>query len=159
MKNKKYFNCATIGGTFNSFHKGHKEYIDIAFSIANIVFIHIISDDMAKRKKNYSVTPFDQRLKKILEYLSEKDWIDRSRIYKISSTRFLEHNILKYNFDIAVVEPAYFGLFNTLNKKRGELGKKKFCIIHKPRTIDINGNDISSTIIESERLLRIATER
>ena len=158
MKKRNHFHCATIGGNFNSFHKGHKEYIDIAFNTANFVYIYVMSDCMAKKRKNYPIKPYDQRCQKIVEYLRENNWLHRTKFCEIFSGHVLENNIVNQNFDLAVVEPAYFNLFNLFNKKRSEIGKKKFCIIYKPRTIDMKGNDISSTIIESENLLKLATK-
>ena len=42
---------ATIGGTFDGLHAGHKEYIRLAFEFADNVTIYVKSDEYDQRKK------------------------------------------------------------------------------------------------------------
>ncbi|RMD93062.1 MAG: hypothetical protein D6814_16120, partial [Calditrichaeota bacterium] len=62
---------ATIGGTFDVLHSGHREYIQIAFKYAEKVIIYLSTDSFAEKIKKYHITPYRLREKKLREYLAK----------------------------------------------------------------------------------------
>jgi cytidyltransferase-like protein len=150
MKKEKAFKLATVGGTFNSLHKGHLEYLAIAFSIAKRVHIFLTTDEYAKRTKIYTPHPYEKRLLRLTTLLQKQGLLESCEIIALKSDLQLERSIIKGNYDIAVVEPAYFQLFQSFNSKRTKRQKSKFCIIYKPRSVDNLGKDISSTRLQNK---------
>lgn len=142
---KKHFRLVSLGGTFNELHRGHKEYLDMGLYLAEKVHIYITSDMYASTYKIYPPKPYELRLRKILSYLSKKNKIDKCEIFAINNNLELEQNIIKLNYDLVVVEPAYFEKFKSLALIKGRNGKKQFSILFKHRTRDGKSNDISST--------------
>ena len=60
-----------IGGTFDCFHDGHKELLDVAMSICNNDTLYIIvnSDEFVKNHKNINlVDDFNKRAQNTYEY-------------------------------------------------------------------------------------------
>src|ERR1700730_6805024 len=53
------FHIATIGGTFQAMHLGHRQYLKLALRLADIVHISLTSDHYASTLKNYPVASFD----------------------------------------------------------------------------------------------------
>jgi cytidyltransferase-like protein len=142
---KKFFKLATIGGTFNDFHKGHKEYIEIALHSAEKVHIYLTTDQYAQMSKVYRPVKYERRLLRILSFLQKKQQIGKCEIIPLDSLAQLEKRILSVNYDFALVEPAYFEQFKSYLLKKEKKGKKGFSILLKPRTLDKEHNDISST--------------
>lgn len=146
------FKLASIGGTFNALHTGHKRYIEIAFLTAEKVIIQLTSDKMAKRIKHYQVHSYNERLEQLSSHLDQQGWTNRYQVLQLDSKKQLENFILNSTFDVAVVEPAYFEDFVEYNKHLNHLKKNKICIIYKPRTVDRSGNEISSEMIEKKKI-------
>jgi cytidyltransferase-like protein len=138
------FTLASIGGTFNSLHQGHKRYIEIAFKSALNVYIQLSSDKLAQEIKHYNVYSYHERLNKLETYLNERGWNGRYSIFILESRAKLREVILDNEFDLAVVEPAYFADFLEYNSYRTGFGKQQLCLIYKPRSVDQLGHDISS---------------
>ena len=46
------FSAATAGGTFNTFHEGHQEYLRIALGLSDVVHISVTSDEFARSLKS-----------------------------------------------------------------------------------------------------------
>lgn len=140
-----FFKLCSVGGTFNSFHRGHKEYLEIAFSVAQKVHIYLSSQEYALLHKPYIPKTYEQRLQQILNYLKSKNLLSRAEIFIIESNTSLEAQIFKTGYDVAVVEPAYFEQFKKISLKKSRNNKKPFAIVLKPRTQDNRRKDISST--------------
>ncbi|UCD02780.1 MAG: pantetheine-phosphate adenylyltransferase [Candidatus Aenigmatarchaeota archaeon] len=73
-----------IGGTFDSLHRGHREFIRQAFVLGDKVLICLTSDDMVKEKPDFrDIGTYEKRKGKLELFLREKGWIDKAEIVKI----------------------------------------------------------------------------
>ena len=72
-KEKFVFKKVALGGTFDKFHLGHEKLIDTAFEFGEFVLIGITSDNFAKKlSKIHEISPFDERVKSVREYVKRK---------------------------------------------------------------------------------------
>lgn len=139
---------ASIGGTFDALHEGHKEYIQMAFTYANYVFIYVTSDEYAQFTKTYFVRTYDCRVERLKDFIAENG-IGESRyeIKKLPSLRHLKKELLSKKIDISIVTPEYQDIFEDVNQLRQIYGKKKISVLLKQRTRDHKNTDLSSTIL------------
>ncbi len=73
-----------IGGTFDGLHDGHKEFIRKAFILGDKVLICLTSDDMAKKKQHSEkIENYENRKRKLEEFLKSNDWLGKADIVKI----------------------------------------------------------------------------
>lgn len=147
-QNRFPFETATVGGTFHAMHIGHERYIEIGFGIAEKVYVHVTSDEYAKRLKNYSVKPYKIRLAQVQEFLDRMGWSSRSIIQELNSENTLRNFCMSSDFSVAVVEPKYFEFFKEMNLKRKQKELEQFCILLKPRTVVSSNIEISSAMLE-----------
>jgi len=144
------FSAATAGGTFNTFHLGHKEYLRIALGISDIVHISVTSDEFARSLKSYHVRPYDVRCKELEAFLDSLGAAERCVFHELSSEAELARFVIENPLDVAVVEPRYFARFQELNQQRRELDRREYCILLKPRT-RAGGTELSSTSLQIMR--------
>ena len=139
---------AAIGGTFDTLHPGHKEYIQLAFEYADRVIIYVNSDDYVTPKKSYEVLKFGQRVYQLKNYISSlgisKDFYE---IRQLTELKCVEYDYLNEKIDLAIITPEYYHLLRRLNQQRLDAGKNPVMIIVKERTRDTNNSDISSSAI------------
>jgi len=145
-RTNNWHKTAIIGGTFHAFHKGHAEYISLAFQFADKVNILITSDKFAKICKPYRVKPFDTRKAKLQEFLINRHYFDRCKIIKVNSEYDIINFCLKNEISLSVVIPEYYSLFERINRLREYKGLVGLLILVKQRTLNNNGFDINSTI-------------
>ena len=70
-----------IGGTFDIFHRGHKQLIKKAFDVSGkdgFVFIGITSKKINDEEKK--IKPFEEREQAIIKFLSNKNGSDKSNL-------------------------------------------------------------------------------
>jgi len=145
-RNIRWNKTAIIGGTFHAFHKGHAEYIDLAFKFSDKVNLLITSDEFAKVCKPYKVKSFNDRKKQLLEFLIKNKYIDRCKIIEINSEDEIVNFCLNNEISLSVVIPEYYPLFERINRLRECQGLSGLLILVKQRTLNNNGFDINSTI-------------
>lgn len=130
---------ATVGGTFDTLHMGHKDYLSLAFEYADFVRIYVSSDEYCRDKKKYKTRPFKNRVKDLEEFLRE---IKYQGLYKICplerlddlKTDYLKNPDLREKIHLAIVSPEYYDFFNELNQDRINAGLKDFLIMVKQRS-------------------------
>jgi len=144
---KPPFRTATIGGTFQAMHLGHKQYLSLALRLADTVHIFLTSDRYASTHKKYPVASFDVRSKEIRSFLTSIGIRDRTIVHELSSSDQLKKFMTTAALDVALVEPQYLDLFQSFNCIRSQLKMEEFCIVLKPRT-KVDGLDISSTALQ-----------
>ncbi|MFX0137188.1 MAG: adenylyltransferase/cytidyltransferase family protein [Candidatus Hodarchaeota archaeon] len=137
---------AIIGGTFHAFHKGHKEYIELAFQFADRVNLLVTSDEMAKICKPYKVKSFNDRKEQLHDFLIKNNYFDRCNIKEINSEHEIIDVCLNNDISLSVVIPEYYPLFERINRLRECQGLSGLLILVKQRTLNNNGFDINSTI-------------
>src|SRR5574341_1359585 len=69
-ENGEQVRIATIGGTFDTLHPGHKEYIQLAFEYADQLLIYVSSDEYCIGKKKYEVHPYEKRIQELEEFIN-----------------------------------------------------------------------------------------
>lgn len=137
---------ATIGGTFDTLHVGHKEYIRLAFECADRVLIFVSSDNYTAGKKSHGAKPYRIRVQRLNEYLQEIGCEKRSEIRRLETQQDLENQLIREKIDVVVISPEYYDFFLKINHSREVKGLKSFLILIKMRN-HLQGIDISSTNI------------
>lgn len=142
---------ATIGGTFDTLHQGHKDYIKLAFDFAHYVIIYIKTDAYVNGKKNYQVRPYQERHEKLAEFIRQIGCQSQCEIRPHGNAddlvndylnEFTRHDVLY----MAMVSPEYYEKFLAINRLREFKGMNSILLIVKPRFRD-GGNDLSSSAI------------
>jgi pantetheine-phosphate adenylyltransferase len=74
-----------MGGTFDSFHKGHKILIKKAFKVGDRVIIGLTSDEfVSSQKKSHPVDSYHVRKKDLIAFLRELDVVKRTKIVTLN---------------------------------------------------------------------------
>ncbi len=139
----------TGGGTFDTLHLGHQQYLRTAFEYADRVVLYVSSDKYAKAKKVYEVRPYHLRVKRLEKFIINKLGItqDRYEIRQLNTLAQIKDDLLNEDIHIALVVPEYYALLRRINKARMDHGKKGILILVKERTRDQKNGDLSSTAI------------
>lgn len=142
---------ATIGGTFDTLHQGHKAYIQLAFDFAHYVIIYIKTDAYVNGKKRYQVRPYQERYEKLTEFVKQIGCQAKCEIRPHGKTddfiadylnEFTRHDVLY----MAMVSPEYYEKFIAINCLRESKGMNSILLIVKPRFRD-GKKDLSSSVI------------
>lgn len=150
LPNNRPSECiATIGGTFDTLHAGHKEYIRLAFEFSEHVRIYVSADEFARTYKKYPVRPYETRVEKLLEFLQQNYDARRYQIRRLRTLDnlredFLETPGLRECLHLAIVTPEYYDYFQELNRQREARGIKSFLTLIKQRTLTRDRRDLSS---------------
>ena len=146
------------GGTFDHFHKGHKEFLHFVFSKAARVFIGITSDlYVEKEKKNFqyseSISPFLTREKELIIFLKKNNYWNRSKIVAIDN---VYGPTLSDELGIQVIfatEDSKIGA-EKINQQRVKNGFLSLDICVDSHLIQSCGNVISSSRIRTGEINR-----
>lgn len=60
-----------VGGTFDFFHKGHRELLLRAIRAGDEIMVGITSDRMAEKSRGYKVKPYEERKRAVEGFLKE----------------------------------------------------------------------------------------
>jgi len=150
-ENSEQRHIASVGGTFDTLHPGHKEYLLLAFEFADRVMIYVSSDEYCKNKKQYEVRQYATRVQELKDFLVEHNLQNRCEIrclyhQDVLIVDYLSNPDLGEKIDMAIIGPEYCDFFRELNCKRKELGMRNFLILIKERVYYKNDStkDISS---------------
>ncbi|MCL5438517.1 MAG: pantetheine-phosphate adenylyltransferase [Patescibacteria group bacterium] len=84
LKNMYRFKLSVCGGTFDHFHKGHKEFLRFALSQSQKIIIGITSEKYIKKNKsNNGIETCDVRVKNLIDFFSKEKLSKRVEIIKI----------------------------------------------------------------------------
>jgi cytidyltransferase-like protein len=144
------FKIATVGGTFQALHEGHKRYLVIALAVAERVHIWITSDEYARYTKPYDVLPYPERKARVEQFLRDTNVIHRTVVHELASVRTLAEFVTRSEVDVAVVEPRYLAPFQRLSDRCRAKRGAELAILVKPRT-RLGEEELSSTALEKER--------
>ncbi len=114
------------GGTFDHFHKGHKEFLKYAFSLGEKVIVGVTSDSFIKRDKRKAtsekqIEPFEKRKQNVLEFIKSKGVLERVAIVEINDL-FGPTLSKDLPIDGVVVSKDTKKGAKYINRKRKELG-------------------------------------
>lgn len=73
-----------IGGTFDTIHTGHEQFLTSAYSVGGTVLIGLTSDDYVRMYKPSVVNPYDERKKQLMRWLTERGYAERTMIVPIT---------------------------------------------------------------------------
>jgi cytidyltransferase-like protein len=144
------FNLASIGGTFGVFHQGHKDYIDLAFSLAKRVQIGINDSEHAQTTKQYPVSSLKQRRDALEKYLTQKHLSERAIIVIYKNRDDFFNALFNSEIDCAVLSDEYYQTVQDVNRQRMAQRLPEYHIHVKPRTL-IDGGELSSTALRNNR--------
>ncbi len=133
-----------VGGTFDSFHKGHEHFLEKASSLGSVK-IGLTSDEMARETKGIDVESFEDRQKHLVEFLPEAE------IEKISNPVGFA---LQEDFDFIVVSSETRARAEKINDEREKSGKKQIEVVEVDFVFAEDGEPISSTRIRAEEIDR-----
>ncbi len=129
-----------VGGTFDNFHKGHRDLLQIAFDLSDYVVIGITSDQFAQRFRTEEVESFKTRSGVVRhvcnEFGKEFKIIEINDFYGPSTT---DPEL------VAIVVSEETSLrAKEINAVRMKKGLKKLIIVEVPFTLAEDGLPISS---------------
>ena len=145
MVKAKRFRKVGLGGTFDIFHKGHEHVLDLAFQLAEKVSLALSTDEFAFKLKGRRVNPYEERKKKVEEFLRGRKLLNR-----------VEFIPLEDRFGTAVEDPEMDALLvssnnkpvaETINRERVKKGLKPLEIIVFKKVLAENGKPISASRI------------
>lgn len=145
---------ATIGGTFDALHKGHKSYIELAFEFADEVILYLTAPDYVSWRKSYQISPLEQRARRIRDFAASRGWGDQLKIREHKTRDDFLHDFLQeFTSDdiryIAVISPEYYNRFIEINAERERRGLDGVLLMVKPRYRERQANgelvELSST--------------
>ncbi len=134
-----------LGGTFQYLHDGHARLIEKAFELAGSGKVHIglTSDEMLQ--KNHSVDDYENRRKRLFEYIKEKG-VPEER-YEVTRLSDPCGPTLEEDFDYIIVSPETYPVALKINKIREKKKKKPLEIVYVEYVMAEDGIPISSTRI------------
>jgi len=141
----KKYKLVVCGGTFDYFHKGHRDFLSFAFSLSEKVIIGISSSFFAKEKLQKEVEDFNKRKLAVSAFLQEEKLIDRSEIVELKDFYGLTLEDIPLEA-IIVTENTLKGA-EIINEKRKELGLKPLNMEILPQTLAVDGQELSSSRI------------
>jgi pantetheine-phosphate adenylyltransferase len=142
---KKFKNVA-VGGTFDELHRGHKTLLMKAFEIGDNVLIGLSSDEFAKKmNKPHVVAPYEQRLKDLKNFLTERGWTKRATVVRLDNP----YGPIAANggVDALVVSRETEPTAKEINKKRKEKSRPLLQIVVIDMVPSENHAPISTTRI------------
>ena len=135
-----------LGGTFDHFHKGHEEFINLAFSIGRKVTIGLTQKSLHKNKYlSKTIESYSIRNKSLLDYLKKNKWEKKTKIIPISD--IYGTTLIHKDIDVIIVSKATYNNAVKINKKRKEKQYPKLKIVV---ALNVLGND--KKIITSKRI-------
>jgi cytidyltransferase-like protein len=148
---------ATVGGTFDTLHQGHKEYIKLALDFSDYTIIYLSTNEYLNGKihgkKAYQVRPYKERFSRLAEFVEQINCQYKCEIRPHDKeddflvaylNEFTRHDALY----IAMVSPEYYEKFFEINQLRENIGLNSILLFVKPR-LRTGNNDLSSGTIRS----------
>ena len=134
-----------VGGTFDFFHKGHKELLDKAIDIGDIIEVGITSDEMAEKHRGYPVKSFEERRRLVEDYLKGKDVEYHIVMIQDPCGKNEEFgSAAEEDYDAIVVSPETRSMAEKINKARLRNGLSPMEVVTIPCILAEDRKPISS---------------
>ena len=148
---------ATIGGTFDLLHKGHQDYIEVAFKYAleykYADFLRILLTSDAGNGKKHKIEPYKTREKNLEKFIAHLGYENQYEIIPTQNgNRGVQEYIFSNEVQMVIVAPQYYSEFQWFNTLPSAKLLGSFWILVIQRTYH-DGLDLSSTAIRDGRIL------
>lgn len=134
-----------IGGTFDVFHAGHKKLLLTALTYADALLIGLTSDNFAVLSKGHEVSPFEQRMEKVLEFIRILNKEDKVEIVKIDDP--FGPSVEDQDLEVLFVTENLLSNALKINRLRKDKDMRPLDILIVPLVKAEDGGIISSTRI------------
>jgi len=148
----KKYKLIAVGGTFDFFHKGHRNLFKKAFSVSEKVIVGITSDNYVLINKIGHVENFKKRKEIIKKFLYKKGFVNRFKIIKLDD-RFGE-TVNSKIIDSIIVSNCTLKTAELINKKRTFKQLPKLAIVVVDYSFAEDGLLISSKRIRDGQINR-----
>ena len=135
-----------VAGTFNVFHKGHRQLLARAFEIGDYIHIGLTSDEMASRYRDVTVESFEVREKRLME---EAMKLSGNKSFTITEISDPFGPAATYNYDAIVVSKNTREMADAMNWAREKSGLKPIEIVVIDIVLADDGKAIASTRVIS----------
>lgn len=143
----KRFKIVVCGGTFDHFHKGHKEFLRFVFSKGKKVIIGLTTDKFVQDKEE-NTEPYSKRKVALEEFLKLEGFQDRGEIIPINDV-FGPTLLPSFRAEAIIVSQETKKGAEFINRKRKEKGLPPLYILIVPQALAENGGVISSSRIRN----------
>ena len=145
MKSDRQFSKVAIGGTFDILHDGHKHVLRMAFQLGERVGIGVSSDRLAAQIKGRPISPLEERVRVLREFLHGEGLLDRAEIVILEER--LGPVVHDPSYDAILVSHDNYQSALTINRERLSRGLKPLEIIVFDKVLAEDGKPISSARI------------
>jgi len=148
------YNLAVCGGTFDHFHKGHREFLRYALSLSQKLLIGLTTETYVKEKnKGERVDDYQTRKQELEQFLKAEKLIDRVSIAPIDDI-FIPKVWESLEIEAIIVSENTVSGAKKINLRRKEQGKSPLKIETVPMAKSNNNEYISSSRIRNGEINR-----
>lgn len=147
MKLVSKFKGVAVGGSFDPFHKGHRELLAKAFKIGEKVFVGVVSDKFSKRLGKKLEDTYDVRVLKVRAFINENFPDSKYLIGALDD--YIGPVVVTDEVDAIVVTEDTEGKIENADRLRSAKKLKPLSIVRIPYVLADNGLRISSSRIKS----------
>jgi len=150
---KTEFTHLALGGTFDRFHRGHREFLEEAFRLSRIVTIGVTSDAFARKlHAGEKIQPFLKRSRRVGKFLESRGLGKRGRMTKLNNIH--GPTLKDESVEALLVTQATLPGAVDINSRRRRLGKKHLEVVRLPLVKAADGNLLSSDRIRDGEVNR-----
>ena len=145
MPSARRFRCCLVGGTFDRLHAGHRLLLNAASKDADVIEIHITSDQIAEAKSPF-VQSFEDRMDELY------NWAAKITDCKVTVHRLNDaYGPARHHStaDAIVATPETIGMCASINDERVKNGLAPLHIIEVMHLDGVEGGIISSSAIRN----------
>jgi len=149
----KRLRLASVGGTFDAFHKGHWFLLEEAFKVADNVIIGLTSDEFARElHKPHHIDCYGKRLEDLKRFLMERDLFQRAEIMPLNDP--YGPTIDSDDIEGIIVSEETEPRAEEINRLRVKKGRRPLLIFCIMMVLAEDGEPISSTRIRRQEVDR-----
>ena len=148
------YSIVVCGGTFDNFHKGHREFLRFCLSIGNKLLLGLTTDkSITNKDNNGTIKNYRTRKKQVEDFLLKEKAIERVAIEPIDDV-YVPKVWESLPIEAIIVSKNTIGGANKINIKRQEQKKYPLVIEIAPLVKSENNEYISSSKIRNGEIDR-----